>query len=112
MQSGYFGPFLRTSIDWLRSYVTGSPTFAHPTPNGLHVLTLIWAGLGAVLVFAWYKLEPLWAAFLAWGALYVLGYIVLDIPFYTWYAVPLILVLSVLQASDLKQLADQGVTCS
>lgn len=91
MASGYWGPFLRTSIDWLRAFVTGSPTFSFLPTNYLHLITVALMGVGALSIHRWAKGAAGQAATLVWIFMYVLGYTVLGIPFYTWYALPLIL---------------------
>jgi len=87
MQSGVFGPFVKTTLDWYRAYIIGSPTFSGVQPQPILVVLPVLAGLGA---FAWLlKPSERWGWIMLWLVLYVVGYSVLSVPFYAWYAFPI-----------------------
>jgi len=89
LDSGYWGPFFRTSVDWLRAYVMGSPTFNFIQPDWRYGVIVVLAGIGMIFYRKWWKSAT--AGVLIWVSVYAVGYTLLGIPFYTWYAIPLLL---------------------
>ena len=94
MQSGVFGPFIKTTLDWYRAYIIGSPTFPGIQPHPILIVLPVMAAAGG---FAW-LISPSerWGWIMLWPALYVTGYSVLAVPFYSWYAFPIFFAVSLL----------------
>ncbi|MCX6992410.1 MAG: hypothetical protein NT011_04620 [Kiritimatiellaeota bacterium] len=94
MQSGAWGPFVKTTLDWYRAYLIGSPAFPGIRPHP------IWAMLPLLAVgggLAWLvRPSERWGWILLWLALYVAGYSILAVPFYTWYSFPIFLAVALL----------------
>jgi hypothetical protein len=88
MDSGLWSPFFITSLDMLRSYVIGSPNFPTITPHYIYLVFVLLAFIGGISLL----LQPqyLWWSIMAWLGLYALGYTLLGVPFYHWYAVPIL----------------------
>jgi hypothetical protein len=88
MESGYFAPFLITSLEWLAAYVIPTPHFAH-SPNYSYLVAVVLAAIGGLSLLI--RPQFRWWAIFIWLGLYVIGYSLLGIPFYHWYAAPLML---------------------
>jgi hypothetical protein len=79
MKSGLWGSFLVGSVNLFRGYITGS--------QWSYIFVIILAFIGTVVFL--FRRESEGCYFLAWLALYTLGYSILGIPYYHWYAAPL-----------------------
>ena len=102
--SGIWRPFGFDLFEWLKSYtIWGSPFF------GLRAAPGFTAEIGLAMVGAlgllWHRR---WALFLVWPVCYLLAYRQLHLPFYHWYAVPLILALLVLAGVGLVSIIEAG----
>lgn len=86
MQSGAFGPFFRTMADWIRSYLMFSPAFSSSPRHALYWLWIAAALLGWTALL--WRPRTTWWLLVIWIASYTAGYAFLNVPFYTWYAVP------------------------
>lgn len=95
--SGLWPSFLGGLTEWIRAFTIQGSSELFPTlpaaPNAIRFMYFIVVGLPAVLVFFRFWLVPL-----AWVALYVLGYTILNVPFYHWYVVPVAVGLMILAA--------------
>lgn len=87
MQSGAFGPFVKTTLDWYRAFLVGSPTFSYIQPSLILTVLPLLAGIGAL--FCLLRPTDRWGCILIALFLYVAGYSILAVPFYTWYAFPI-----------------------
>jgi hypothetical protein len=88
MESGYFAPFLSTSVRWLMAYAVPNPLLALG-PSYTHLVVWFLAALGG-----WYLLSGprfRWWGIMVWLASYTAAYALLGVPFYHWYAAPLAL---------------------
>lgn len=87
MQSGAFGPFVKTTLDWYQAFLLGSPAFPSIQPSLILMVIPLLAGVGALFCL----LHPMerWGCILIALFLYVAGYSILAVPFYAWYAFPI-----------------------
>lgn len=103
--SGFWSPFLPMSFAWLRSFVVqgSSPAFSYidALPHSIRFMYFTVIGVPAVVVLFRFWLLPL-----AWVGLFAVGYGLLDVPFYHWYAVPLVFGLMILAASGVAGLVE------
>jgi hypothetical protein len=88
MQSGYFAPFLSTSLRQLAVYAAPDPT--RPEASLAYVVVFGLAGLGVLFLLVKRPSSSFWLVF-AWIGLYACGYALLRVPFYHWYMAPLVL---------------------
>jgi len=89
MQSGAWGPFVKTTIDWYSAYLVGSPTFPGVRPQPILTIFPLMAAVGGLVWLI--RPSERWGWILLWLALYAFGYSVLSVPFYAWYAFPIFL---------------------
>jgi hypothetical protein len=88
MQSGAWGPFVKTTLDWYRAYLVGSPTFPGIAPNPIFLTIPLLALVGGV----YFLICPRdrWGCLVIWLVGYMSGYSILSVPFYQWYAFPIL----------------------
>lgn len=95
--SGFWPGFSHGLIEWLRGFtMQGSSTlypFLPAAPNAIRFMLFVTMGVPALYIFRFWLLP------LAWVTLYLLGYHLLDVPFYHWYIVPAVFGLMILAAS-------------
>jgi hypothetical protein len=95
--SGFWPGFSHGMIEWLRGFtMQGSSTlypFLTAAPNAIRFMLFVALGIPALYIFRFWLLP------LAWVTLYLLGYHLLDVPFYHWYIVPAVFGLMLLAAS-------------
>lgn len=89
MQSGYWAPFLRTSLEWLAAYIIKTPHFSSREPHYSYFVVVALAALGGWSLLL--RPQFRWWAILIWIGLYAAGYSLLGVPFYHWYVAPLAL---------------------
>lgn len=87
-QSGFWPPFLLTSLEWLAAHITPTPHFSLG-PNYAYFIVVILAAIGGLGLIIRPKFA--WWGILIWVGLYTAGYTAMDIPFYRWYVAPLVL---------------------
>jgi hypothetical protein len=88
MDSGYFAPFLTTSLRWLLAYAIPNPDL--PLSSSYTILVVfVFAALGGLYLMVHPRFR--WWGIMAWLGSYVVGYSLLGVPFYHWYAAPLAL---------------------
>lgn len=88
MQSGAWGPFVKTTLDWYRAYLVGSPTFPAIVPSPAFWVIPVLAVMGGVYLLVCPR--DRWACLVIWLAGYMAGYSILAVPFYQWYAFPVL----------------------
>lgn len=93
--SGFWQLFGRGTVEWLRGFTIqgSSPIFTNlpAIPNATRFILFVIVGIPATLVFFRFQILPL-----TWAALYALAYHLLNVPFYHWYIVPIVLGLMIL----------------
>jgi hypothetical protein len=96
--SGFWGPFVRDGFEWVKAFTMQGSSQLFPTitaaPNAIRYIYFCAAGLP--MIFLLYRF---WLLPLAWIALYILGYHLLDVPFYGWYIVPVVYGLMIIAAA-------------
>jgi hypothetical protein len=102
--SGLWPTFAHGLFEWLRAFTMQGSSKLFPgiiaAPNAIRYILFVARGLPALLLFRFWLLP------LAWVALYVLAYHLLNVPFYSWYVVPVALGLMILAASGVAGVAD------
>jgi len=92
--SGLWSSFLRGLFEWIMAFTIQGSSTLFPTlpaaPSAIRFVLFVALGVPALLLFRFWLLP------LAWIALYVLAYMVLNVPFYHWYVVPVALGLMIL----------------
>jgi hypothetical protein len=95
--SGLWPSFGWGLIEWLRAFTMqgSSKLFMGiiAAPNAIRYVLFVALGVPALLLFRFWLLP------LAWVALYILAYSVLNVPFYSWYVVPVVFGLMILAAA-------------
>jgi hypothetical protein len=95
--SGLWPSFAWGLVEWLRAFTMQSSSALFPgiiaAPHAIRYILFVALGLPALLLFRF------WALPLAWVALFILAYSVLNVPFYGWYVVPVVFGLAVLAGS-------------
>jgi hypothetical protein len=84
--STLWGPFFEGLVEWIRAFtIQGSSTLfstVPAAPNAIRFIYFVAFGvIGCLLLFRFWLLP------LAWIALYLMAYSILNVPFYHWYAV-------------------------
>jgi hypothetical protein len=101
--SGLWPGFAVGLFEWIRAFTIqgSSPLFQGiiAAPNAIRYILLVALGVPALLLFRFWLLP------LAWVALYVLAYHLLNVPFYSWYVVPVALGLMILAACGVAGVA-------
>lgn len=96
--SGFWQLFGRGTFEWLRGFTIqgSSPIYTNlpAIPNATRFVLFIAIGIPATLAFFRFQILPL-----IWIALYALAYYLLNVPFYHWYIVPIILALMMAAAA-------------
>ena len=96
--SGFWLLFGKGTLEWLRGFTIqgSSPIFTSlpAIPNATRFILFIVVGIPATLAFFRFQILPL-----TWGALYALAYYLLNVPFYHWYIVPIVLALMIAAAA-------------
>ena len=88
MDSGYFAPFLTTSLRWILAYAI--PNASLPvSASRAHLIVFLFAAGGGIYLIAHPRFR--WWGIMLWIALYAVGYSLLGVPFYHWYAAPFML---------------------
>ena len=97
--SGLWPGFSRGLREWLRAFTMQGTSEMFPNlpaaPNAIRYIGFIALGIPALLLFRFWLLP------LAWASLFVLGYHLLDVPFYHWYVVPALFGLVILAAAGI-----------
>lgn len=88
MQSGAWGPFVKTTLDWYRAYLVGSPTFPAISPSPVFLTIPLLALMGGVYFLVCPR--DRWGCLVIWLLGYTAGYSILAVPFYQWYAFPIL----------------------
>ena len=88
MQSGAWGPFVKTTFDWYRAYLVGSPTFPFIQATPIFIMIPVLAAIGGIACLVHPRAR--WVCLVVWLIGYMAGYSVLAVPFYAWYAFPVL----------------------
>jgi arabinofuranosyltransferase len=92
--SGLWPSFLRGLFEWIKAFTIQGSSVLFPTlpaaPSAIRFIVFVALGMLALALFRFWLLP------LAWIALYVLAYAILNVPFYHWYVVPVALGLMIL----------------
>jgi hypothetical protein len=95
--SGLWPLFARGLIEWVRGFTMQGSSTLYPNlpaaPNAIRYILFVALGVPALLLFRFWMLP------LTWVALYLIGYNLLNVPFYHWYAVPAVFGLVILAAA-------------
>jgi arabinofuranosyltransferase len=96
--SGFWLLFGKGTLEWLRGFTLqgSSPIYTNlpAIPSTMRFIPFILIGIPATLAFFRFQILPL-----TWGMLYALAYYLLNVPFYHWYIVPIILALMIVAAA-------------
>ncbi|KAB8142683.1 hypothetical protein F8S13_14100 [Chloroflexia bacterium SDU3-3] len=102
--SGLWQPFTTGMVEWVKAYTMQGSSFLFPTmpaaPNAIRFIPLVALGLPALYRYRFWLLP------LAWVALFTGSYMLMGVPFYHWYIVPVVVALMVLAASGAALLVD------
>jgi hypothetical protein len=102
--SGLWPLFARGMVEWIRGFTMQGSSKLYPNlpaaPNALRYILFVALGVPALLLFRFWMLP------LAWVALYLVAYSLLDVPFYHWYAVPTTFGLMILAAAGVAGVVD------
>jgi len=85
--SGYFAPFLKTTLRWLIAHVYPA-SYLPVTPSYSYTIIFGFAALGGLSLFRDFRSR--WWCVVIWLGLYAGVYSGLRVPFYFWYAAPLV----------------------
>lgn len=103
-QSGLWAGFGPATFEWLKAYTMQGSSSMFKTipaaPHAIRYIAFIALGLPALLRFRFWLLP------LAWSVLFTLGYLILDVPFYHWYIVPIVFGLMILAAAGVAGLIE------
>ncbi|MDQ2997984.1 MAG: hypothetical protein M3R61_13150 [Chloroflexota bacterium] len=92
--SGLWSSFTRGMFEWIKAFTMQGSSTLFPTlpaaPSAIRFMLFVALGVPALWVYRFWLLP------LAWIALYVLAYALLNVPFYHWYVVPVALGLMIL----------------
>lgn len=92
--SGLWSSFARGAFEWIKAFTMQGSSTLFPTlpaaPNAIRFMLFVALGVPALWLYRFWLLP------LAWIALYLSAYAVLDVPFYHWYVVPIALGLMIL----------------
>jgi hypothetical protein len=102
--SGLWPFFVRGMYEWIKGLTVGKSIYAglQPFPDTFRYLPIIALGIPGLFF------HRFWLPLVAWVALYVGGYHLLEVPFYHWYVLPVALVWSILLASGILSLGELG----
>lgn len=102
--SGNWPLFVQGLENWVKGLTNGKSayTFLQYFPDTFRYLIFIGIGVLGLVIFR------LWLPFIGWVALFLLGYALLDVPFYHWYVVPFALAWSLLIATGVATLHEIG----
>lgn len=104
--SGLWASFGTGMVEWVRAYTMQGSSALFPllpaAPSAIRFVPLVALGVPALLRFRFWLLP------LAWVAAYVAGYVLLDVPFYHWYIVPVAAALAILAGCGVAALAELG----
>jgi hypothetical protein len=102
--SGLWPLFARGMIEWVRGFAMQGSSKLYPdlpaAPNVIRYILFVMLGVPALLLFRFWMLP------LAWIALYLLGYNLLNVPFYHWYVVPVAFGFMILAAAGVAGVVD------
>jgi len=88
MASGYFAPSLSTSLRWLLAYAV--PNASLPLSSSqTNLVVFLFAACGGLYLMLHPRFR--WWGIVVWLGMYAAGYSLLWVPFYHWYAAPLVL---------------------
>ncbi|HEU5011027.1 MAG TPA: hypothetical protein VFT66_00695 [Roseiflexaceae bacterium] len=103
-QSGLWPPYLSRMRDWISAFtIQGSSRVLPHLPAAPHAIRFIYFVLMGIPALVFFRF---WLLPLAWVMLYVLGYVILDVPFYHWYVVPIIFGLMIVAACGVAGLVE------
>lgn len=88
MESGYFAPFLTTSFRWLLAYAIPNPSLPLSSSQ-TNLVVFLFAACGGLYLMLHPRFR--WWGIVVWLVVYAAGYSLLGVPFYHWYAAPLVL---------------------
>jgi hypothetical protein len=93
MDSGYFAPFLTTSVRWLQAYAIPNPDLPLGSSYA-NAVVFMFAVFGGLYLMIHPRFR--WWGIMVWLGSYGVAYSLLGVPFYHWYAAPLALGLAIL----------------
>ena len=103
MHSGMWSPFLLTSLDWVRSFALKSPNF--PTDSNVTYSLLYILVLAGGVFLLLHRTFDNWI-FPVWILLYAIGYHLINVPFYPWYALPLFYAIALMAGKGVQLIYD------